>query len=90
MMKPSSVNGRLEKWGHTTLPIWDRILPQKAVKGQAVADFLAEHPDPRMTKFYEDLSDEVAEVFLTQTSFEEQVWQLFFEVHWEQVRKGMS
>jgi len=49
------------------------------VKGQAVADFLAEHPDPRATKLYEDLPDEVVEVCLTQTSFEVQVWQLFFD-----------
>jgi len=56
-----------------------QFLPQKAVKGQAMADFLTEHPDPRMTKLYEDLPDEVAEVFLTQTSFEGQVWQLFFD-----------
>ena len=47
-----------------------RFLPQKAVKGQAVADFLAEHPDPRGTELYEDLPDEVTEVCLTQTSFE--------------------
>ena len=44
------------------------------MKGQAVADFLAEHPDLRVTKLYEDLPDEVAEVCLTQTSFEDQVW----------------
>ena len=41
-----------------------------------MADFLAEHPDPRATELYEDLPDEVAEVCLTQTSFE---WQLFFD-----------
>jgi len=56
-----------------------QFLPQKAVKGQAVADFLAEHPDPRAFKLYEDLPDEIAEVYLTQTSFEGQVWQLFFD-----------
>ena len=56
-----------------------QFLPQKAVKGQAVADFLTEHPDPRATKLYKDLPDEVAEVCLTQTSFEGQVWQLFFD-----------
>jgi len=39
--------------------------------GQAVADFLAEHSDSRMTKLYEDLPDKIAEVCLTQTSFEE-------------------
>ena len=56
-----------------------QFLPQKAVKGQAMVDFLAEHPDPRATKLYEDLSDEVAEVCSTQTSFEGQVWQVFFD-----------
>jgi len=39
-------------------------------KGQTVVNFLAEHPDLRATKHYEDLPDEVAEVYLTQTSFE--------------------
>jgi len=38
-----------------------------------VADFLAEHPDPRTIKFYEDLVDEIAEVYIIQTSFKEQV-----------------
>ena len=56
-----------------------QFLPQKVVKGQAVADFLAEHPDQRTIKLYEDFSDEVAEVCLTQTSFEGQVWQLFLD-----------
>jgi len=49
-----------------------QFLLQKIVKGQAVTDFLAEHPYPRTTKLYEDLPDEVAEVCLTQTSFEGQ------------------
>ena len=44
-----------------------------------MVDFLAEHLDPRATKLYEDLPDEVVEVCLTQTSFEGQVWQLFFD-----------
>ena len=56
-----------------------QFLPQKVVKGQAVADFMAEHPDPRATKLYEDLPDQVTEVYLTQTSFEGQVWQPFFD-----------
>ena len=46
-----------------------QFLSQKALKGQAVADFLDEHLDLRMTKHYEDLPDEVAKVCLTQTSF---------------------
>ena len=44
-----------------------------------MADFLAEHLDPRATELYEDLPDEVVEVCLTQISFERQVWQLFFD-----------
>ena len=36
-----------------------QFLPQKAVKGQAVADFLPEHADPRAVKLYEDLPNEV-------------------------------
>jgi len=73
MTKPSSLNCRLTKWA-TLLSQYDmHFLPQKAVKGQAVADFLAKHPDPRATKLYEDLPDEVTEVCLTQTSFEGQV-----------------
>jgi len=51
-----------------------QFLPQKAVKGQVVAKFLTEHPDRGLTKFYKELPDEVAEVCLTKTSFEEQVW----------------
>jgi len=31
-----------------------------------------------MIKLYEDLLDEIAEICITQTTFEEQVWQLFF------------
>jgi len=48
-----------------------QFLLQKTVKGQAVADFLAEHPDSRTTKLYEDLPDEITEVCITQTSFKE-------------------
>ena len=51
-----------------------QFLPQKATKGQAMAGFLAEYLDPRATRLYEDLPDEIADVYMTQTSFEEQVW----------------
>ena len=65
---------RLAKWAILLSQYEMCFLPQKAVKGQAVADFLAERPDPRATKLYEDLPDEVAEVYLNQTSFERQAW----------------
>ena len=51
--------------GWRNRPYEMQFLPQKSVKGQAVVDFLAEYPNPRATKLYEDLPDEVAEVFLT-------------------------
>lgn len=54
-------------------------MPRKATKGQAIANFLADHPVPESLKLYEDLPDEIAEVCITQASFEEQVWQLFFD-----------
>jgi len=73
MTNPSSLNGRLAKWAILFSQYEMQFLPQKATKGQAMADFLAEHPDPRATKLYEDLPDEVAEVCLIQTSFEGQV-----------------
>ena len=74
MTKPSSLNGRLVKWAILLSQYEMCFLPQKAVKGQSVADFLAEHPDPRATELYEVLPDEVAEVCTIQTSFERQVW----------------
>jgi len=65
MTKPSSLNGRLAKWAILLSQYEMQFLPQKFVKGQAMVDFLAEHLDPRVTKLYEDLPDEVAEVCLT-------------------------
>jgi len=44
-----------------------------------VVDFLAEHLNSRTIKLYENLPDEIVEVCITQTSFEEKVWQLFFD-----------
>ena len=79
MTKPSSLNGRLAKWAILLSQYEMRFLPQRAVKGQAVANFLTEHPDSKAAELYEDLPDEVAEVCLTQTFFERQVWQLFFD-----------
>ena len=55
---------------HIALPIWDAISTTKSRKGTGGGGFLAEYLDLRATKLYEDLPDEVAEVCLTQTSFE--------------------
>ena len=53
-------------------------MPQMAIKGQVVTGFLADHPVSGSSKLYDDLSDEIAEVYMTDISPEEQVWQLFF------------
>jgi len=37
------------------------FIPQKAVKGQALADFLAAHPVPKSSKLHEDIPDEIFE-----------------------------
>ena len=62
MTKPSSLNGQLAKWAVLLSQYEIQFLRQKAVKGQVVTDFLAKHPDPRMTKLYENLPDKIAEV----------------------------
>jgi len=48
-------------------------MPQKVTKEQAMVDFLADHPVPRTSKLYDDLSDKIAEVNLINASPEEQV-----------------
>jgi len=49
-------------------------MPQKAIKGQALADFLAYHLVLGTSKLNDDLSDEIAEVNVINASLEEQVW----------------
>ena len=38
------------------------VMPQKATKGQTIADFLAENPRSNTVALFEDLPDETAEV----------------------------
>jgi len=47
---------------------------QRTIKGQAVADFLADHSASGSLKLYDDLPDEITEVNLINASSEEQVW----------------
>ncbi|KAA0046253.1 uncharacterized protein E6C27_scaffold284G00560 [Cucumis melo var. makuwa] len=50
--------GRLAKWA-IILQQYDIVyIPKKAVKGQALADFLADHPVPSNWKLCDDLPDE--------------------------------
>jgi len=52
------------------------FVPQKAVKGQTLADFLAAHPVSESSKLHEDIPDEIFESNITS---EDEVWQMFFD-----------
>ena len=54
-------------------------MPQKATKGQAIADFLAENPRPNTGILFEDLPDETAEVCFAQANDHPLVWQMYFD-----------
>ena len=61
MTKPGSLNSRLAKCA-LLLSQYDMIfIPQQAVKGQALAEFLAAHPVLEHSKLHEDIPDEVFE-----------------------------
>jgi ribonuclease HI len=65
--------GRLGKWSVLMMEFDISYVPQKAVKGQALADFLAAHPVPDDSPLVTDLPDE--EVFNVGTS----TWELYFD-----------
>jgi len=74
--KSGSLNSRLAKWV-ILLSQYDMLfVPQKAVKGQAFADFLAAHPVPESSKFHEDIPDEI---FESNMISKDKVWQMFFD-----------
>ena len=50
-----------------------QFIPQKAIKGQAKADFLAGHPVSGSSKLYDDLPDEIAKVNVIHVSSEKKV-----------------
>jgi len=52
------------------------FVPQKAVKGQALADFLAAHPVSESLKLHEDIPDEIFESNMISA---DEVWQMFFD-----------
>ena len=54
----SILSGRLAKWA-VILEQYDLIyVPQKAIKGQALGDFLADHPIPNEWELNDDLPGE--------------------------------
>ena len=61
MTKSGSLNSRLTKWA-ILLSQYDMLLvPQKAVKGHALADFLAAHPVSESSNLHQDIPDEIFE-----------------------------
>ena len=52
------------------------FVPQKAIKGQALADFLAAHPVSETSKLHEVIPDEVIEANMTSG---DGVWEMFFD-----------
>src|SRR4051812_247559 len=77
MTKPSTFNGRLTKWAMLLSQNDMHFLPQKATKGQAVADLLAENPRSNSAILLEELPDETAEVHSAQA--DPSVWQMYFD-----------
>uniref|UniRef100_A0A7N2N597 RNA-directed DNA polymerase n=1 Tax=Quercus lobata TaxID=97700 RepID=A0A7N2N597_QUELO len=68
------VSGRIARWA-VLLQQYDlAYIPQKAVKGQALADFLADHPVPSDWEFSDDFPDE--DVFYIE---EMPSWIMFFD-----------
>ncbi|XP_062116114.1 uncharacterized protein LOC133830173 [Humulus lupulus] len=67
------LSGRLAKWSMILSEFEINVVPQKAIKGQALADFLEAHPIPDNMELREDLPDE--EAFTIETS----PWQIFFD-----------
>ena len=75
--KAGSLNARLAKWSILLSQFDIRYVPQKAIKGQALADFLAEHPLPKDSPLRDDLPDEP--VYSVETSSPNASWNMYFD-----------
>ncbi|KAJ0969282.1 hypothetical protein J5N97_022159 [Dioscorea zingiberensis] len=67
------LTGRLAKWALILMEFDITYTPQKAIKGQALADFLAAHPLPDDSPLNYDLPDEET------LTVEETRWRLYFD-----------
>ncbi|KAJ8635963.1 hypothetical protein MRB53_010230 [Persea americana] len=72
--KAGSLNARLAKWSVLLSQFDIRYVPQKAIKGQALADFLAEHPLPKDSPLRDDLPNEP--VYSVETSSPNASWNM--------------
>ena len=76
MTKPSSLNSKLVNWAILMSQYDLTFVPQKAIKRQALADFLVDHPASKSSKLHEDILDEVIKANMTSI---DDVWQMFFD-----------
>ncbi|XP_038687483.1 uncharacterized protein LOC119986862 [Tripterygium wilfordii] len=74
IMSRPVLSGRLAKWALLLSEFDITFVPQKAIKGQALADFLTDHPIPVEWELPEEFPDE--EVFFTDVI---PSWKLFFD-----------
>ena len=61
MTKLGLLNYKLANWAILLSQYDMSFVPQKTVRGQALADFLAAHPVLKMSKLHTDILDEVIE-----------------------------
>jgi hypothetical protein len=74
VLNQPALMGRLGKWAVIMMEFDITYVPQKAIKGQALADFLAVHPIPDNSPLVVDLPDE--DVFTVSV---ESPWELYFD-----------
>ena len=74
VLSQPALMGRLGKWAVSMMEYDITYVPQKAIKGQALADFLAAHPLPDDSPLIVELPDE--EVFTVDI---ESQWQLYID-----------
>ena len=74
LLSQPTLTGRLAKWVLLMTEFDITFVPQKAVKGQALVEFLAAHPVPDDSPLIAELPDQ--EVFTTEI---EAPWELYFD-----------
>ncbi|XP_066373242.1 uncharacterized protein [Miscanthus floridulus] len=74
LLSQPTLTGRLAKWVLLMTEFDITFVPQKAIKGQALAEFLVTHPVPDDSPLITELPDQ--EVFTTEI---EAPWELYFD-----------
>ncbi|KAG9447196.1 hypothetical protein H6P81_013324 [Aristolochia fimbriata] len=74
IMSRPILSGRLAKWALLLSKFEINFVPQRAIKGQALANFLADHPVPAEWELTEEFPDE--EIFLVEVL---PPWDMYFD-----------